>query len=144
MSCQFVLCFEKCRIIAQSLEHVYYNEHETRKGREFDILPIFGMCSVYLQRTRFALPLFFLWLFTNWRQNSNWQIHCIQYSKSWKYGSIFHFHSCSFWQNKISPKELYYLCKFYHKKDLPFTISKFKRSYLIFFVDSRPRADESS
>ena len=121
MSCQCLLCLKNCRIIAQSLEHVYDNEHETRKGREFDILPIFGMCSVYLQRTRFALPLFFLWLFTNWRQNSNWQIHCIQYSKSWKYGSIFNFHSCSFWQNKISPKELYYLCKFYHKKDLPFT-----------------------
>ena len=48
-------------------------------------------------------------------------------------------------QNMImSPEVLYYLCKFYHKKDLPFTISKFKRSYLIFFVDSRPRADESS
>ena len=82
MSCQCLLCLKNCRIIAQSLEHVYDNEHETRKGREFDILPIFGMCSVYLQRRRFALPLFFLWLFTNWRQNSNWQIHCIQYSKS--------------------------------------------------------------
>ena len=76
MSCQCLLCLKNCRIIAQSLEHVYDNEHETRKGREFDILPIFGMCSVYLQRRRFALPLF-LWLFTNWRQNSNWQISIV-------------------------------------------------------------------
>ena len=43
----------------------------------------------------------------------------------------------------MSPEELYYV-SFIIKKDLPFTISKFKRSYLIFFVDSRPRADESS
>ena len=47
MSCQCLLCLKNCRIIAQSLEHVYDNEHETRKGREFDILPIFGMCSVF-------------------------------------------------------------------------------------------------
>ena len=51
MSCQFVLCFEKCRIIAQSLEHVY-NEHETRRVENLTFY-LYSVC-VYLQR-RFAL-----------------------------------------------------------------------------------------